>query len=440
MFGWRGRLLRVNLTNGVIDREALAPEDARDYLGGRGLGIYLHAKNVPASTAPTDPENHLIFTTGPLTGTLAPNGGRYTVVTRASAAGALMAASISGKWGPGLKSAGFDGIIFEGRAAEPAYLWVNDGAAELRPAAHAKGKPVAETTDLLLKETDAKALVSCIGPAGENGLDCSVIVSDGFSAAGRGGAGAVMGSKNLKAVVVCGTEGFRVADHSRFLKCAMELRSFMKVRAIALKGAWEHGPVLKADSLEWVPERKDSRAARTRGCFGCATSFSSFSSGDGRVLPLLAGSPSAEISERLSEYRQFVNWGLDYAAAKTILAASGNGRDGSFAEMARKLASGDPLGQKDGEDTLSAPIIDRGPCIADGYAIAPRIPAADGPDEAASDLMAILDSTGLCPFLYAGISMDLISELLGAATGIQFSRQEILQVAQRISQSVRWTA
>jgi hypothetical protein len=257
-----------------------------------------------------------------------------------------------------------------------------------------------------------------------------------LSAAGKSGLGAVMGSKNLKAVVVCGTEGFRMADNAGFLKSAMELRSFMKSRGLLVKGIQEHETVLVADTLAWDESRDDSKAARTRGCFGCATSFSSFTPNDGKgLLPLVSGSPFGEMKEQLAEYRSFVDMGLDFAAAKAVLRKEKNGDQ---AVLIRRLASGG-MPQQDG-NAAGTPCIDRGPCMAAGYMIFPRVPAADGTDEALSDLMAVLDSAGLCPFLSAGIDMETVAGLLSAATGVAFSKQDIVQVAQRISRSIRWTA
>jgi hypothetical protein len=432
MFGWRGRLLRVDLDNGGITKELLDPSIAREYLGGRGLGAFLHGEEVPASTAPLSAENHLIFATGPLTGTLAPNGGRYTVVTRTLPTGEITAASISGKWGPELKFAGFDAIIFEGQATEPVYLYVKDGNAELRPAAHLSGKTVSETTDALIKETDERAVVSCIGPAGENEVNCAIIASDYFSAAGGCGTGAVMGSKKLKAVVVCGMEGFRVADRDKLLKSAMELRSWMKNRPIAATGSLLYDSVLVADNLVWDPEPPDLKHARTRGCFGCATSFSSFTYDEGKgCLPLLAGSTPFEMSERMAEYRFFTDLGLDFAGAKAILTSLGKEAEGKHRELAGKLAGGAMIESK--EIKSNGQTIDRGPCVVSGYAIVPRVSAGSGQAEALSDLMAVLDSAGLCPYLAAGISMGKIAELLSAATGVAFSQDEIVQAGQRIN-------
>ena len=430
MFGWRGRLLRVDLTNGSITNEALDPGVARLCLGGRGLGARLHAEEVPASIAPLSAENHLIFATGPLTGTLAPNGGRYTVVTRALPAGEITAASISGKWGPELKYAGFDAIVFEGSAASPVYLWVQDGSAELRPAEGAWGKTVTEATDLLKKETDAKAAVACIGPAGENQVECSLVASDYFSAAG-GGIGAVMGSKNLKAVVTRGTLGFRLADYQRFLKSATELRSWMSGRPLAAKGAFLYDSVLVADSLAWENPPPDFKPARTRGCFSCATCFSSFAYDGGKgSLTLQAGTPAVLLGERLREYRSFIDLGLDYVAVRGALAASGKASDDNRLEIAKTLAAGKPIGAEYAGG--NGPNVRRGPCVAAGYAIFPAVSAGNGRDEAAGNLMAILDSVGLCPFLAAGIEMETIIELLNAATGMAFTKDELVQAGQTI--------
>ncbi len=435
MFGWRGRLLRVDLSGGAITTEPLDPGVARNCLGGRGLGTHLLSGKVPASVAPLSAANHLIFVTGPLTGTLAPNGGRYTVITRTPPAGKITAATISGKWGPELKFAGFDAIIFEGKAASPVYLCVKDGNAELRPAAYVSGKSVSETTTALLKDTDQNAIVSCIGPAGENGLGCSLVVSDGFSAAGGTGHGAVMGSKNLKAIVVRGTQGFRLADRERFLRSASELRSWMSSRPIAAKGSMVHDSVLLADSLAW-DSAADLKPARTRGCFGCATSFSSFAYNNGKeILPLAAGSPAEVLFERLREYRSFIDLGLNFAAAKDLLMSTGNEATGSQMERARKLASGN--GIESTGMTSNGQDIDHGPCIAGGYAIIPRIPFGNGQDEEQNKLMAVLDSVGLCPYLVAGIGMGTIAELLSAATGIAFSHDELIQTGQRINWSFR---
>jgi hypothetical protein len=270
-------------------------------------------------------------------------------------------------------------------------------------------------------------------------LNCAVIVSDYISAAGGYGTGAVMGSKNLKAVVVCGTAGFRVADRQQLLKSAMELRSWMKTKPIAAKGSFLHDSVLLAETLTWDPEPPDLKHARTRGCFGCATSFSSFVFDQGKgFLPLLAGSTPDELSERLKEYRYFTNLGLDFAGAKAILASLGAEEEENHRELAQKLAEGADIGT--GQIERSGQNVDRGACFVSGYAVFPRVVTGNGQDRVMSDLMAVLDSAGLCPFLAAGISVKQITELLGAATGIAFTQDEIIQAGQRISRAFWQTA
>ncbi len=205
MKGWHGKILRVNLSTGEINTETVDPVVARDYLGGRGWAIRYLYDEVDPRVDPLAPENKLIFATGPLTGTPAPTGNRYMVVTKSPLTGALANSNSGGVFPTEMKWTGFDMFIFEGKASQPQYLWVNGDEVELRPAIHLWGKTVPETTDLLLEETDPKARVACIGPAGERLVKVAAIMNDKHRAAGRSGVGAVMGSKNLKAVVVRGT-------------------------------------------------------------------------------------------------------------------------------------------------------------------------------------------------------------------------------------------
>ncbi|MCJ7623828.1 MAG: hypothetical protein MUO76_10020, partial [Anaerolineaceae bacterium] len=157
------------------------------------------------------PENILIFATGALTATPAPTGNRYMVVTKSPLTGALSNSNSGGFFPTELKRTGIDMIIFEGKAEKPVYLWVNNEQVEIRSAQHLWGKLVPETDDAILAETDPRAKVACIGPAGENLVKFASIMNDKHRAAGRSGVGAVMGSKNLKAVVVRGTNNPDIA-------------------------------------------------------------------------------------------------------------------------------------------------------------------------------------------------------------------------------------
>jgi len=210
------KILRVDLTTEVITEEKLDPKVAKDYIGGRGLGIYYLNKEVDPKVDPLSPGNIIVMATGPLTGTGAPTGARYMVMTKSPLTGAITCSNSGGRFPTELKRAGYDAVIFTGKAAKPVYLYVDRGKAELRSAAHLWGKDTHKTTDRLLQETDPKARVACIGPAGEKLVLFASIMNDRDRAAGRSGVGAVMGSKNLKALVVKGEGSVQLADPKGF--------------------------------------------------------------------------------------------------------------------------------------------------------------------------------------------------------------------------------
>ena len=142
MFGWMGKILRVDLTKGTIKEEKLKEKDLHQYIGARGLGTKIFSDEVDAKVEPLSPENKLIFMTGPLTGTIATSSGRYNVITKGPLTGAISASNSGGSFGPELKYAGWDGIIFEGKSEKPVYLWINNDEAELRDASEIWGKSV----------------------------------------------------------------------------------------------------------------------------------------------------------------------------------------------------------------------------------------------------------------------------------------------------------
>jgi aldehyde:ferredoxin oxidoreductase len=228
MHGWIGKLLRVDLTSGKIAVEALDPALARQYIGARGLGTKLMYDEVDPRVDPLSPENKIMFVSGPLTGTFAPAAGRYNVVTKGPLTGTIAASNSGGNWGPELKFAGYDLVIVEGKAASPVYLWIQDDKVEIRDARHLWGQQVPETTEALYAETAADAKVACIGPAGENLSMIAAIMNDMHRAAGRTGVGAVMGSKNLKAIVVRGTGAVTVADKAAFVDAVSRISKMLK--------------------------------------------------------------------------------------------------------------------------------------------------------------------------------------------------------------------
>jgi aldehyde:ferredoxin oxidoreductase len=206
MAGYCGKFLRIDLSTGQIKKEDLDLELAMKFVGGRGLGSYFLAEEVDPKTESLSPANKIIIATGPLTGSQAPTGGRYMVVTKSPLTGTIASSNSGGYWGTELKRAGYDMIILEGKSESPCYIYINDDTVEIKDATKYWGKLVSETTDLLVDEVgDARARVLTIGPAGERQSLLASIMNEKYRAAGRSGVGAVMGSKGLKAIVVRGT-------------------------------------------------------------------------------------------------------------------------------------------------------------------------------------------------------------------------------------------
>ena len=221
--GYTGKYLRVDLTRGKTLELELPKEWARNYIGGSGMAARILYDEVPRNVKPLSPKNILIFATGPVTGTVYPPSGRYCVVTKAPLTGIWGEAHSGGYWGPELKFAGYDLFVLEGRAKKPVYLFINDGKVELRDAKKLWGKNTAETTDMIQEELgDPDVRVACIGKAGENLVKFACIINERSRAAGRTGVGAVMGSKNLKAVAVRGTKSVEVADFDRVWELTKE--------------------------------------------------------------------------------------------------------------------------------------------------------------------------------------------------------------------------
>ena len=214
MYGYMGKVLRVNLTDRTWTMEDLDINVAQKYLGSRGLGVKIMMDEVPANVDPLSPENKLIIASGGLTGAPVPTSGRYMVITKSPLTGTIAIANSGGHWGPQFKATGHDLVIFEGRADSPVYLYINDDVIEIRDADHLWGKTLSETTEILQKEFEGCKTLA-IGPAGERLSLISSIMNDVDRAAGRGGVGAVMGSKNLKAIAVKGTNKVKLFDEAK---------------------------------------------------------------------------------------------------------------------------------------------------------------------------------------------------------------------------------
>lgn len=240
---WAGKILRVNLTTGEVKSEPLKMDWARAYLGSRGLATKYLTSEIDPKVDPLSAENKIIWSTGPLTGTMASTGGRYTVVTKGPLTGAIACSNSGGYWGAELKMAGWDMVIFEGVSPKPVYLYVEDDKAELRDAAHLWGRSVWETEGTLKKELqDPLVRVSCIGKAGEQQVLFAAVVNDLHRAAGRSGVGAVMGSKHLKAIAVRGTKGVgNIAHPKEFMKVTFEKKKVLADNAVTGQGLPAYG-------------------------------------------------------------------------------------------------------------------------------------------------------------------------------------------------------
>ena len=240
--GWHRKVLRVNLTKGTAKTEPLNMEWAERYLGQRGLATKYFCEEVDPRVDPLSPENKLIYATGPLTGTCASTGGRYSVITKGPLTGAIACSNSGGHFGAELKFAGWDMIILEGRAKEPVYLFIQDDNVEIKPADYIWGKSVWDTEELIkTRHQDPQIRISCIGQSGEAGVLFAAIVNDLHRAAGRSGVGTVMGSKNLKAIAVRGTKGVKVKDPMAFMAATQAGKKVLADNAVTGQGLPKFG-------------------------------------------------------------------------------------------------------------------------------------------------------------------------------------------------------
>ena len=211
MLGYTGKVLHIDLSTTVRSLHDLDETDARNYLGGGGLAAHL-LSSMNWDVDPFDLENRLVFFAGPLTGTPAPLCSRYSVCAKSPLTNIWGEAHASGFWGPELKASGLDGIVIEGKAERPVYLWIKDGKVTIKDARSLWGKDTFTTEDAIKEELGDTAIkVAAIGPAGEKRSRMAAIINDHGRAAARCGIGAVMGSKNLKAIAVRGTREVKVA-------------------------------------------------------------------------------------------------------------------------------------------------------------------------------------------------------------------------------------
>jgi aldehyde:ferredoxin oxidoreductase len=290
MYGWVGKIIRINLTDNKITTFTPAQELYRDYLGGRGMGAKILWDEVGPEVSPLSPENKLIFMTGPLTGTKVPTAGRFSATSKSPLTGTIFDCNSGGIWGARLKKAGYDGLIIEGQADKPVYILLNENGAIIKDASGLWGKDVPDTTKVITDIEGVGYSTACIGPAGENLVKMACIINDGTRALGRGGLGAVMGSKNLKAIAVKGSAEIPVADPQKLDFVLYETNKWLKANPITSQGLPEFGtPVLvnlfneigifpsyNFQNSQFAEAEKisgetiaEKLLVKKKGCFGC---------------------------------------------------------------------------------------------------------------------------------------------------------------------------
>ncbi|MEM3703667.1 MAG: aldehyde ferredoxin oxidoreductase family protein [Candidatus Bathyarchaeia archaeon] len=286
-FGYMGQVLRINLTNCKCAVEPLKKDLVEDFIGGRGFGIKILFDEMPKSVDPLSPSNKLIFTIGPLTGTKVQSASRLIAQFKSPLTNAYCRSVAGGFFGAELKFAGYDTIIVEGCSEKPVYVWINDDKVEFRDAADVWGMTTLATKEFLLDETDKRARMVMIGPAGERLVKISAIVTDDMRTASRGG-GAVMGSKNLKAIVVKGSKKPSIYDEKAFDEAVKE-----QIETYRQNPGFEHFRNLGTDGVVYLfytlgnfptynfkqipfegahrftPEVLASYVVKHNGCYGC---------------------------------------------------------------------------------------------------------------------------------------------------------------------------
>lgn len=239
--GYYGKLLRVDLTNRKVSEEELHPSIYKKMLGGAGIGTEILYKELDSETDPFDPENRIIFATGPFQATRLPGSAKFSVISKSPLTDTYSDSAAGGSWGINFKRTGYDLLIIQGKASKPVYIFINNENIEIEDAQPLWGEDAVETFQILKKKLgSSKISVAAIGPAGERLVRFACIVIDGHSFAGRCGLGAVMGAKNLKAIAVCGNRQTTIADPDRLEELAREQRK--KIRNVSKEiGLSEHG-------------------------------------------------------------------------------------------------------------------------------------------------------------------------------------------------------
>ena len=541
-YGWTGTVLRINLTDRTITKEPLNEDWAKEYVGGRGLGAKYLSEEMDPTVDALDPENKMLFVTGPLTGTNASCGSRYMVVTKGPLTNAITTSNSGGYWGPELKFAGYDMLILEGKASSPCYLWIYNDTVEIRDADHLWGKTVWETEEELRSELGVPdSIIASIGPAGENLVRFACIMNDLHRAAGRSGVGAVMGSKNLKAIAVRGTGGVKLADPMAFMKGMWDMREKLRESPVTAEGLPmygtevlvnvinEHGALPTNNHQSSVFEQAENISGETltetrlvanKACFSCAIACGRVSVLPGEAASKYEVSTSPrnwKIAGEGPEYEAAwamgsecgigdldalikANWlcndlGMDSISFGATVAAGMElyekkavsleqteiplafGSAEALLIMAERIAYRTGFGTElaEGSKRMTAKFgrpeffmgvrgqefaayearaiqgmglgyatSNRGACHLKAYTVAAEIlglPRQMDPNETEGkaelakifqDATSTVDATGLCQFLTFGVGLEEMLPQLAAATGVDYTLEELMTIGERI--------
>jgi aldehyde:ferredoxin oxidoreductase len=438
MGGYTGKILRINLTEGKTGIEPLNMELARKYLSGRGLAGKMFFDEVAADVKAFAPENKIYIAAGVLTGTNAPTSGRFTVVTKSPLNEVITTSNSGGYWGVQLKFAGYDMVILEGKAAYPVFISIKDDLVEIKDASQLWGKDVYTATEALkLEFGDDMAKVLTIGPAGENLSLMAVFLNDLNRAAGRSGVGAVMGSKNLKAIIVRGTGKVEIANPDRMKN------------------------VLNADACYRCPidcgrHKKREDGENTRSKRGIKSSFASDCGiHDYEAIHVANdlcnkfGLDSISVGCTLATGMELVQRGyIKPEELDGILLKFGNAQ--GLREWIRKIAHAEGLGAKMAQGSYN---------FAESYGHPElsmtvkrlEIPASD-PEilgfsqlidkdsikgksiwvKILQDLTAVIDSIGMCLFTSAALGFSDYTAIVNAVSGFNYTDAELLACGDRI--------
>ena len=289
--GWVGKILRVDLTNRKIS-EISTFDYVPKFLGGRGLGAKICWDEVPPEIGAFDPENRLIFATGPLQGTMAPTSGRFKVLGKSPQAGpteSFCRSGVGGHWAPELKWAGYDALVIHGKSPKPVYLWITDQKTEILDATRLWGLDTYQTQQMIWKLHGHQTRVMVIGKAGENRSRIACILTDSGDASGQGGFGGVMGSKNLKAIAVRGTGSVSVARPKELMEMTHRIQNLFSRKSLRSNpyqpeekgfkyniwgGGYGRGSLslLQGELLDLCNNPSSGHSQTPDGCFACPVS------------------------------------------------------------------------------------------------------------------------------------------------------------------------